>query len=291
MEDIMQNNKVWIGIFLLPTFLLFCFIYLIPLVLLFATSFCEWTIGSDIIFSGLENFKQLFFHDDSLKIVLSNTAVWILLQSTIHIAIGVALGLILSRKRWYTDIVRTIYIIPNIISSAAIGILFLCILNPQFGMVNNIIRRFRPDFMHNWFNNPSTSFYTMTSTWLFYAAIVTILVMAELTAIPKDLYEAATIDGASRIQIARFIELPLLKNIIGTTTILAATSMLQKLDIIIMTTKGGPGVSTMNMPMYIYKTALVDNNYGLSNALGVLLILMGLAIVWLINLIYGMNKK
>ncbi|MBI9108191.1 MAG: sugar ABC transporter permease [Spirochaetales bacterium] len=287
----MQNNKVWIGIFLLPTFLLFCFIYLIPLVLLFATSFCEWTIGSDIIFSGLENFKQLFFHDDSLKIVLSNTAVWILLQSTIHIAIGVALGLILSRKRWYTDIVRTIYIIPNIISSAAIGILFLCILNPQFGMVNNIIRRFRPDFMHNWFNNPSTSFYTMTSTWLFYAAIVTILVMAELTAIPKDLYEAATIDGASRIQIARFIELPLLKNIIGTTTILAATSMLQKLDIIIMTTKGGPGVSTMNMPMYIYKTALVDNNYGLSNALGVLLILMGLAIVWLINLIYGMNKK
>jgi fucose transport system permease protein len=287
----MHDYKKWIALFLLPTFLLFCFIFFIPVILLFTTSLCTWTVGSDIVFSGLSNFKQLFFHDDSILKIVKNTLVWIVLQSTVHVFIGVTLALLLSQKTWYTNIVRTIYMIPNIISSAAIGILFLCIMNPQFGMVNNFIRMIAPEFSQNWFSDPSTAFLTMTSTWVFYAGIVTILAMAELAAIPGELYEAAEIDGANRLQISFRIQLPMLKNIIGTTSILAATSMLQKLDIIIMTTKGGPGVRTMNMPMYIYKTALIDNNYGLSNAIGVILILMGLTIVWIISRLYGMNEK
>jgi len=287
----MHVDKKWIVIFLIPTFLLFCFIFFIPVVILLTTSFSNWTVGSDIVFSGLSNYRQLFIHDNSIIEILKNTVIWIFLQSTVNVALGIILALLLSQKRWYTNAVRTIYMIPNIISSAAIGMLFLNIMNPKFGLVNNIIRIFNPDFNQNWFNNPSTSFLTMTSTWLFYAGIVTVLAMAELASIPNELYEAAEIDGANRIQICFRIQIPMLKNIIGTTSILAATSMLQKLDIIIMTTKGGPGLRTMNLPLYIYKTALIENNYGLSNAIGVTLILFGLIIVWSISRLYGMNKK
>lgn len=103
--------------------------------------------------------------------------------------------------------------------------------------------------------------------------------------------QAAIIDGASQLQIDMFIVLPLMRNIIGTTTILAASNMLQKLDIILLTTSGGPGTRTTNMPMSIYRTALIDNNYSLANAQGVFLILFGLVAVLLIRKIYRMNEN
>lgn len=103
--------------------------------------------------------------------------------------------------------------------------------------------------------------------------------------------QAAMIDGASQLQIDMFIVLPLMRNIIGTTTILAASNMLQKLDIILLTTSGGPGTRTTNMPMSIYRTALIDNNYSLANAQGVFLILFGLVAVLLIRKIYRMNEN
>jgi raffinose/stachyose/melibiose transport system permease protein len=81
-----------------------------------------------------------------------------------------------------------------------------------------------------------------------------------------------------------------MRNAIGTGTILAATSMLQKMDILIMTSNGGPGNQTMNLPLLIYHTMMNDNNYGLANACGVVLIGIGLISIGLINKIYRMNQ-
>ena len=97
-------------------------------------------------------------------------------------------------------------------------------------------------------------------------------------------------DGATDFQIDIKIVLPMMRNIIGTATVLAATSMLQKLDIIMMTTNGGPAGKTMNMPMHLYQTALTDNNYGLANAEGVVLIVLGLIVVGVIRGAYRMDK-
>ena len=182
--------------------------------------------------------------------------------------------------------------IPNIISSAALGMLFLCIMNPQFGMVNNIIRAVTgTDYSQNWFLGADTAFLTVTIKLLPNEGLVKIMFMAEMASVPEDIYEAAKVDGATDLQIDIKIVLPLMRNIIGTATILAATSMLQKLDIIMMTTNGGPAGKTMNMPMYLYQTALTDNNYGLANAQGVILIVMGLVVVGIIRKIYKMDKE
>lgn len=288
----MTKNRKWIILFLTPGIILFIFVFLISIVLLVGTSFTSWSIGSNISFSGIKNYIYLFTKDKDFIASIFNTIIWIGLQSTVHIFIGVVLALILSKARWYTSIVRTIFFIPNIISSAALGLLFLCIMNPQFGMVNNIITKIMGNqFSHNWFMNPDTAFLAVTMTWLPYAGLVTILVMAEMASISKEIYEAASIDGASTFQQNIYIVLPMMRNIIGTATILAATSMLQKLDIIIMTTGGGPGSRTMNMPMYLYNTALVDNNYGLANAQGVILIVLGLITLMSVRKIYRMDKE
>lgn len=288
----MTKKKKWIVIFLAPGLLLFVFIFLISIVQLGVTSVTDWTIGTDPVFSGLKNYIYLFTEDTEFQQSIINTLIWILLQSTVHVCIGTTLALILRRRKWYTNFMRGVFMIPNIISSAALGMLFLCIMNPQFGMVNNIIRMVTgTDFSQNWFLGADTAFFSVTLTWLPYAGLVTILVMAEMASIPEDIYEAARVDGATDFQIDIKIVLPLMRNIIGTATVLAATSMLQKLDIIMMTTNGGPAGKTMNMPMYLYQTALTDNNYGLANAQGVILIAIGLVVVGLIRGIYRMDKE
>ena len=149
-----------------------------------------------------------------------------MLQATVHVSIGTTLALILRRKRWYTNFMRGTFMIPNIISSAALGMLFLCILNPQFGMVNSIIRAVtKSDFSQNWFLSSNTAFAAVTLTWLPYAGLVTILVMAEMASVSEDIFEAARMDGATDFQIDLKIVLPMMRNIIGTATVLAATSL------------------------------------------------------------------
>ena len=276
----MTKNKGYIALFLLPTIILFLVVYTVSLVILFGTSFTEWATGTRPVFIGLGNYIKMFTEDSDFKQGLINTLLWIVIQSTVHVFIGVVFALILSMKEFYWKFARTVYMIPNIISGAAVGMLFLCILNPDFGAVNSIVRLMgNEDFAQNWFMDYSTSFFSVTMTWLPYAAVVSILVLAEIAAIPESLYESAKMDGANELQINLHIVIPMLRNIIGTSVILAATSMLQKLDIILMTTSGGPGNLTMNLPYYIYRTALIDNNFGYSNSIGVFLVLFGIVLV------------
>lgn len=287
----MNNNKKWIAAFLIPATLIFIFVYAFSIGVLVITSFTDWSIGSKINFVGLKNYIELFKNADFIKSLI-NTIIWIVLQSTVHVGIGVVFAIILSRKKWYFKFARTAFMIPNIISSAALGLLFLCIFNPQFGAVNNLVRALGfTDFYQNWFMDPKTSFFTVTITWLPFAAVVAILVLAEMAAISEDVYEAAKVDGATEFQIVRLITLPLLRNIIGTATILSATSMLQKLDIIMMTTSGGPGNKTLNLPMFVYQTALKENNFSLANTGGVYLIILGLISVGLISKIYKTGES
>lgn len=285
-----DHKKRWIVIFLFPGAVLFLFVYLVSIVNVFGTSFTGWRIGQSIRFNGLGNYISLFGSAKFGK-ALSINLIWILLQSTIHVAIGIVFALVTVRKRWYSKVSQTIFMLPNILSSAALGMLFYNIFNPMYGPVNKIIQLFgNKDFNINWFANSRTAFFAVTMTWLPFAAVIAILAAAELAAISEDIFEAAIIDGAGEFQMNWYIKLPLLKNAIGTGTILAATSMLQKMDILIMTSNGGPGNETMNLPLLIYLTAMQDNNFGLANACGVILILIGLASIGIINRIYQMNE-
>lgn len=278
------------ALYILPTLLLFLIVYAVPLIVLFATSFCDWRTGGGISFNGLGNYIQLITRDETFQAGFRNNVIWILLQGTVHVAIGVIFALILAQRPFYWKFARTVYMIPSIISSAAMGMLFVCIFNPQFGMVNSIIRNFNPAFDKNWFMAYDTAFATVTFTWLPYAGMVMLLILTEITSMDQSMIEAAIVDGADKLQLNLRIILPNLRNIIGTCVILEATTMLKKLDIIMLTTRGGPGSTTMNLPMYIYKTSMVENNFGLANTAGVLLTLLGCLTVFIINKVFSVGE-
>jgi raffinose/stachyose/melibiose transport system permease protein len=278
----LKKNNFWIAAFLLPTVILFLLIYGVSLVLLFGTSFTEWSLGMQRTFVGIKNYISLF-HDSDFRAGLINTSIWVLLQCTIHVAIGVVFALILAQKEFYWKFARTVYMIPNIISSAALGMIYMVTFNADFGAVNSFIRIFGfKDFSQNWFMDYSTAFLTVTVIWLPFAAVVSILVLAEIAAIPESIIEAAKIDGADGIKTNLYIILPMLKNIIGTCVILAGTSMVQKLDVIMITTGGGPGNTTLNLPL---------NNFGYANTCGVFLVAFGIAMVFIITRLFSIGNS
>ena len=288
----MTIKKRHIFVFLLPTLILFCLIFLWPLVQLITTSSTSWIVGQQPVFNGFDNYIQLFTDSPNFLQSMLNTLFWILLQTTVHVIIGVLLALILAQKPFYWRFARTVYMIPNIISSAALAMMFVCILDPGFGAVNGLIRLItgNPTFQLYWFMNPNTAFGSITLTWLPYAATITLLVLTEILSIDSSITEAAIVDGANRLQLNIRIILPLTRNIIGTCEILAATSMLQRFDTIMMTTKGGPGNLTMNLPIFIYNTGLVENNLGRANTAGVLLLIIGIMFVLMIRRIFRMGE-
>ena len=103
--------------------------------------------------------------------------------------------------------------------------------------------------------------------------------------------EAARVDGATSFQTDMFVVLPLLRKIIGTTMVMAATYMLQMFDLIYITTKGGPGSTTMNLPLMLYSVYKNENNYGYSNAIGVCIVIAGVVCMTLINKAMRVNEE
>ncbi|MFJ7724557.1 carbohydrate ABC transporter permease [Neobacillus sp. NPDC097160] len=287
----MKHNRIWYAIFLTPAVIIFLLVFGYPVINVIFTSFFDYKINQPMKFIGFDNYIRLF-SDQAFLVALKNTIIWVVLQGSFHVALGVLIALVLSHKPFGWKFVRTSYMIPIIISSAARAMLLLYVFNPQMGMINSILKMIGfDDFSLNWYFDPLTSFWTVTSGWLFFSALITIIVMAEIATIPQSLYEAAKIDGATKFQTDLFVVLPLLRNVIGISVILATTSMLKEFELIFLTTNGGPNDSNLNLPLYLYKEAMMLNNYGYANAIGTLLIFLGLFIILVTTRIFKFGQS
>ena len=285
--------KRWkLATFLLPCLLLFGLIYLIPLIMVIVSSFFEWKAGGVFNFVGLQNYINAFTNDPRMDRALITTGIWVLLQSTVNVGIGTVIAFMLSRKLRGWKVLRTIYMIPNVVSAAALGVIFLNVFNPKYGIINSFVSAITgAPFEKNWFFEQNSAFMTVTWSWLLYTGMIIIVVLAGILAIPEDIIEAARIDGATEMQINLKVRLPLIRTVLGTGVILAATSMLREFELIYLTTNGGPGDTTLNLPLYLYKTSMTDNNYGYANMMGVVLIVAGIIAVQAINKLFRMNES
>lgn len=287
-----RNKKLWITLFIIPCMILFCIVYAAPIVTVLYTSLCEYSVSVKPRFQGLANFITIF-GDEDFRESIKNTLLWVVLQSTVHVTIGFVMALILRRKPHGWKVVRTAYMIPNIIPTAATGVMFTLLLNPSFGVIKSLWTAIGMDASRipNLFGNSRYAFWTVTMTWILYSGFNTIIFLSEMGAVDPAIYEAARVDGAKPWQMDRFITIPLMKNIFGTCVILASVAMVSQFDIIYMTTKGGPGNSTLNLPIYLYKAATLENNFGKANAVGVVQIVLGLTLVLLIQWLFREKKE
>ncbi len=284
-----QKTLLWIWAFLLPCILVLLLFYLVPILTLVYTSFTKWDGANPPVFTGLTNYVNLFGAND-FKAAFVNLLLWSAIAGTLHVFFGTLIALILFKEPHGWKFVETVFMIPNVISMAAWAMIYRFVFNGSYGLLNGIIRTFVPGFAVNWLFESPYAFWAVTLTWLFYAVVVTLLVLGDLKAIPSDLHEAARIDGAGEFYITMKINLPLCRNSIGTSVICAISSRISMYETIALTTRGGPGNDTMNIPL-ILVNAINNSKYGYANAAGMMMLLLGIVLLVVVNKAFRMNES
>jgi raffinose/stachyose/melibiose transport system permease protein len=188
-------------------------------------------------------------------------------------------------------IFRTLFFIPNIISYASLSVVYLSFFNARYGLLNTILEDVGLDGLtRDWLFSTDTALAAIIMTWLFQIGLYMLLFMAEIAAIPEQLYEAAEIDGATEFQKDFLITIPLLRNIIGTAMILAATQSLIYFEGILLMTEGGPANATLNLPMFAYRN-YSNFNWGYTNAIGVIILIFGIVLIVSIRQLFRVGRR
>lgn len=282
-----RKNLKWIFLFLFPSILIFLIFNMIPIITIFVTSFTKWDGFNTPQFIGVDNFTRLF-QDNTFIISSINLLKWSVLASTVHVGFGVLVAFILYEKPIGGKFTKSVFMIPNVISAAAWALIFKFLFDNEMGVINSFVRIIFPDFNVSWLNSSPYAFWAVTLTWLFFAVIVTLIVLNELLAIPDSLIEAAQIDGATKWDIVRRIQLPMCRKSIGTSVIASITARVAMYEQIALTTSGGPADDTMNLPLMLVNS-INNYNYGYANTIGVMMIIFGLVTLVAVNKLFRMN--
>ena len=279
----------WIYLFLFPSLVIFALFYVWPIIQVSITSFTRWNGMGTPEFIGFRNYTRLFTMS-SFSVSVKNLALWSLIAATIHVGFGILVALIFFKAPPGWKIVRTAFMVPMVISGAAWAMIYRFLFNNEFGLINHFVRIFKPDFSVNWFFQSPSAFWAITFTWVFYAVVVTMVVLADLLAIPTDVHDAARIDGANGWQMLTTIYLPLCRFSIGTSVIMSVTSRISMFEAIALTSRGGPGDDTMALSLILVRS-LTDYNYGLANATAVIMFIIGMIIMTGVNRLFKMNES
>lgn len=288
------RKRIFITLLLIPGIVLFTLIYAYPLINIFATSFMKWDSSNLANPTFLErghlfdNYIKLFTDDYYFKTALFNSLKWVGLCAVIQVPFAIIVALVLSKKPRGWKLVRNAYIIPNIISSAAIGLIFLNAYDPSRGFVTSIIKLFNPDSDINLLANPTQAFWGITFAFILFGGSISLLFLSQIMSISPELFEAAKCDGATSLQTDLRITLPLLRGSIGTILILSCNYGLIMYNEVALISSGGPDGSTYSLSYYIYKTSVGSTklNFALANSAGVILFIVGILVVGIINLVF-----
>jgi raffinose/stachyose/melibiose transport system permease protein len=270
-EEKLQRDKsaklvqnIGIVLFLAPALILIGIYIIWPIISSFELSMFEWDgISPQKLYVGLKNWKDLannsiFWH------ALWNNIKFIILSIIIEMPIAILLAVLLDRGGKKFDAFKSLFYLPMLMSSVAIGVLFKYIYDPSFGLLSGILSFLHLDFLNqDWLGDPKIAFYSVVAVicWQ-YIPFYMIFFIAALSNIPHELYEAARIDGATQGQYFWKIELPLLTPSIKTACILSLIGSLKYFDLIYVMTEGGPSNATELMATYMYKNAFASFKMG-----------------------------
>ncbi|AIY01698.1 putative ABC-type sugar transport system, permease component [Arthrobacter sp. PAMC 25486] len=249
-----------------------------PLLQSLQYSLLQWNIGSATArFVGLDNYAS-WFTDPSTANVVRVTVIFTLATVVGGMVLGLSLALLLNRKLRGTGLARTVVVAPYVLSGVAVGLLWLFVFDPNFGVLGAILKGIgvgSPD----WYNDPAWALPMLITVYLWKnVGYVALIYLAALQAVPKDLMEAATLDGAGAFASFRNVVLPLLGPTTFFLSVTTLLSSLQSFDIIQAMTKGGPLEGTTTMMYQIYQEGFATGRAGYSSAIATILFFVLLVI-------------
>jgi raffinose/stachyose/melibiose transport system permease protein len=259
------------GWFLLPAAIVYGVLFLAPTFASLYFSLTRWTL-SNSVFIGLENFAQ-FFREPFLVQGLINTVIYAVLTSGLKVVLGMALAILLTSNIIGRGYLRAVVFFPVLVSTVGVGITFTVLMHPTQGMINETLALIGIKGP-GWLVDPKLALISvaLVDVWKG-VGLATVIYIAGIVAIPKDYYEAARIDGATKWQNFLYVTLPLMRPATATVITLSFIGGLRTFDLIWAMTKGGPGFASDTVASVIYKQYQAGF-YGLSTAGNVVLFLL-----------------
>ncbi len=252
-----------------------------PLLYALYTSLYSFRYGQRLGFTGLENFARLFT-DSNLLSSLRITLTFVVGTVTVQMVLGVALALLLSREIRGSNVIRGVATLPLFATPVAVGYLAITLYYERNGPLNSLIRALGGENIP-WLSDPTWALVAviLVDIWQ-WTPFVFLITLAGLQSLPSELYDAASVDGASAAQNFRFLTLPLLAPLLWLILLLRMVEAFRVFDIPTSLTLGGPGRATEVYSLYTYRTALRFFDHGYAAAQGILLLVIVMFIVTLI---------
>ncbi len=253
-----------------------------PMIASLYLSFTDWDLFTAPVFSGGRNYQELAQDPliwQSLKVTLSYTALYV----PTELIGGLALALLMNQRVRGISIFRAVFYLPSVLSGVAYVIVWMWLLHPSAGLVNTVLRWFGVEGPR-WLLDPRTALIALWMMSFWGLGRTAVIYLAGLQSIPKELIEAAAIDGATRWQIFRRVTVPLLSPTIFFNLVLSIIATFQTFTSAFVATggTGSPLDSTLFFVMYLYRQAFVLNNMGYASAMAWILFLVIMVLTLLI---------
>ncbi len=273
-----ERRQLRIGLtYALPWIVGFCGFTVFPVVMSFYYSLHVYTtLNQPMIWVGLENFKELLFEDELFWKSLYNTVFMVLFGVPFHIALAVVMALVLNLNLKGVSVYRTVYYLPTIVPVVATSVLWLWVLNPEYGLINSILDLLG---IHGpgWLAIPELAKPALIIMGIWTIGGTIVIFLAGLQDIPAQLYEAAMIDGAGPLSRVRHVTLPMLSPVIFFNVIMGLIGGFQIFTQAFIMTRGGPLDATRFYALYLYENAFEHFKMPYASAMAWILFLIVMA--------------
>lgn len=285
---IVRRNRRKAYLFLLPNFLGFIVFTLIPVAMALFYSFTNYDGNKKMDFVGLDNFIKLF-SDSSFVISLQNTIIYTIVTVPLIIVLSLLVSVLMNNGVKGAPVYRAIMLFPHIASIVAVTVVWQFLYNAKSGPINQILRSIGIANPPSWLSNQKTALLAVMIMIIWKGiGYYMITYLAGLRGIPKDQYEAATVDGANAWEKLIYVTVPNLRPVTFYATIMCIINSFQVFTPIYVMTKGGPGRATSVLVLKIYEDAFVNYKFGYASAEAMILFLL-ILVVTLIQFYH--NKK
>ncbi|HTV12758.1 MAG TPA: sugar ABC transporter permease [Acidimicrobiales bacterium] len=277
---------------LAPTLVLYGGLVLVPIGVAVALSFFDWNGVGGLSWASWSNWTT-FFHDPVAHHSLEVTGVLTVTSWAVQTPLAMALGLFVAGRQRYRAVYAAIYLLPLLLSTAGIALVWQALLDPTFGGLAWLSRHFTSlHFLEqNWLGGPHTALWTIVAliAWQF-VPFHTLLYQMGRRQIPEVLYEAAALDGVNPLQRFWNVTLPQLRYTIVVSSTLIIVGSLTYFDMIFILTNGGPGDTTRVLSIDMYQAAFQETTFGYASVLAVVLGVIGVTVALVLFRLTGFSS-
>ncbi len=274
----LSKKKYTIGL-LVPTLVVYSIFIILPIAIAVRYSFMKYSGIGQARFIGLKNYIRLF-QDELFWKSFKNTMVMFVLAFALLLTLSFLIALLLNNRLKAVDFSKALIFSPAIIAPIIVGIIWVYILDPNIGIINNVLDLIGASGLkHKWIGGETLSPYSIAIIyfWQQLGYLVTIFI-AGLKMIPGDVLEAVKIDGASAVQEIRYVIIPMMRTTISTVAVLIITGVFKIFEIVQQTTGGGPNHLSETLVTYSYSMTFSSNDYGYGMSLATFTFLLSLLI-------------